>query len=265
MDGRTIYSYLPEGVSEILSVSSSSFIGLLDCKTVLKYPHVAGEEWDRFVNEERIYNALGSHPRIISCFGLDNRGLKLEYASKGSVSEYLRNYEVSREERLRWSRQAAEATAYIHTKNVIHCDINTNNLLLDDNLNVKLADFQGIYVDQRGETFTGLASENTKSSLPRSIPYRSDEKSDLFALGSAIYYIMTGHEPFPDLDPIEDEYEITRRFRHGEFPSLEEVLGGQIIHGCWTLAYKSVDECVEELKALEARLITEVQRHVRTD
>lgn len=252
MDGRTTYAYMPEGVSRILSVSSSSFIGLLDCKTVLKYPHVAGEEWDRFVIEERIYNALGSHPRIITCFGLDNRGLKLEYACKGSVSDYVRKFDVSRKERLRWSRQAAEATAYIHTKNVIHCDINTNNLLLDDDLNVKLADFQGVYVDQHGETFIGFAIENTKSALPRSIPYRSDEKSDLFALGSAIYYIMTGHEPFPDLDSIKNEDEITRRFRHGEFPDVEEILGGQIIHKCWTLAYTSVNKCAEELEALEA-------------
>lgn len=145
MDGRTMYSYMPEGVSSILSISSSSSIGLLDSKTVLTYPHVPGEGWDRFVIEERIYNALGSHPRIICCYGLEDRGLKLEYACKGSVSSYLCNSEVLRTDRLRWSRQAAEATAYIHTKNVIHCDINTNNLLLDANLNVKLADFQGIY------------------------------------------------------------------------------------------------------------------------
>ena len=77
MDDRTIYSYLPEGVSKVVSVSSSSFIGLLDSKTVLKYPHVVREEWNRFIAEERIYNVLGSHPRIITCFGLDDRGLKL--------------------------------------------------------------------------------------------------------------------------------------------------------------------------------------------
>lgn len=142
--------------------------------------------------------------------------------------------------------------AYIHTNNVIHCDISPRNFLLDDKLNVKLADFQGLYVDQHGETFYGLASEDTKSSLPRSIPCGQDKKSDLFALGSAIYDMMTGHEPFPELDSYEDEEEIEKRFRDGEFPDPEDVVAGPIIRKYWTLAYKSNDECVEELEAFEA-------------
>ena len=48
----------------------------------------------------------------------------------------------------------------------------------------------------------GLSSENVKSSIPRSDPNYADQKTDIFALGSAM---MTGHEPFPELDPFDDD------------------------------------------------------------
>jgi serine/threonine protein kinase len=128
-------------------------------------------------------------------------------------------------QRLKWSQQAAEGTAYILTLGVLHCDINVNNLLLDKDLNVKLADFQGRYISpDRITLLDGLSSENVKSSIPRSDPNHADEKTDVFALGSAIYYIMTGHEPFPELDSLNDDHEaeIVSLYRSGQFPHLIE-------------------------------------------
>ena len=68
---------------------------------------------------------------------------------------------------------------------------------------------------------------------------------------------MTGHEPFPDLDEIDDEEEIERRYIEGRFPVLDDVLAGQIIYKCWSLAYEKVDACVEDLIALEERQVRE--------
>lgn len=204
-------------------------------KAVLKYPRVAGEDWDRLVTEARIYKTLGSHPRIIACFGIDERGLKLEYAPKGTVRDLLRNSTcneaIPRQDRLKYSRQAAEAVAYIHTRNVIHCDISTRNFLLDENLDLKLSDFQGVSVEPDGRIINGYAVEIVKSYLPRPQNH-SDIKSDLFALGTAIYEIMTGHEPFPELDEDIDEEEIERRYKEGSFPSVNGVLRGHIIRKC---------------------------------
>lgn len=145
-------------------------------KSVLKYPRVPREQWERLVIEERMYNILGSHPRIIACFGLDERGLKLEYARMGTVKSALQPSSksassVSLTNRLKWCRQAAEALAYIHTKNIIHCDISTRNFLLDNNLDLKLSDFQRLHVDPHGIILNGLALENCKSFLPRPSDY----------------------------------------------------------------------------------------------
>lgn len=263
MESRVVPLYLPEGVGKVIGFGSSSFIGLLDHKTVLKYPRVVGEQWDRFVIEERMYNALGSHPRIIACFGLDERGLKLEYAIKGTVRDFLRDPKsacsITSRDRLKWSRQATEGLAYIHTKNIIHCDISTRNFLLDKNLDVKISDFQGIYMDPYGVVFNGFALENAKSYLPRPTTF-SDEKSDLFALGSAIYEIMTGHEPFPELNELDDEEDIERRYMEGRFPALDDVMGEYIVYKCWSLAYREVNACAKELRALEECSTTEYIR-----
>ena len=71
MESRIVPLYLPNGVDKVIGFGSTSFIGRLNDKAVLKYPRVVGEQWERFVIEERMYKALGSHPRIITCFGLD--------------------------------------------------------------------------------------------------------------------------------------------------------------------------------------------------
>ena len=257
MQSRLVPLRLPSGVDKVIGFGSSSFIGRLGDEVVLKYPRVDGEQWERFVIEERIYNALGPHPRIVTCYGLDERGLLLEYATMGTVRHRLRDQNAAKSithtVRLKWCRQAAEAVAYIHRKNVIHCDISTRNFLLDQDEDVKLSDFQGIYVDPKGVTFNGFALENAKSFLPRSPTSISNKKSDLFALGTAIYETMTGHEPFPELDENndQDEAEIEKRYTEQNFPVLDHILGNNVIQKCWSLAYETSEACLEELAALE--------------
>lgn len=86
------------------------------------------------------------------------------------------------------ARQAIEAIAVTHRAGVIHCDVNVNSLLLDDDLTVKLCDFQGRLLQPDGSVDKdGLARENIKSFMPRADPNYSDRKTDIFALGSTFY------------------------------------------------------------------------------
>jgi serine/threonine protein kinase len=181
--------------------------------------------------------------------------MRLEYAINRSVAWYLKQANVSptTSQRLKWAQQAAEGMAYIHKMGVLHCDTNANNLLLDKNLNVKYADFQGRYLSPDNTIILdGLSSENVKSSMPRSDPNYADQKTDIFALGSAIYYIMTGHEPFPELDSFDDddEAEIVARYKSGQFPVLDPQLGGGIVHNCWVGAYGSALEVADDFQKL---------------
>lgn len=94
----------------------------------------------------------------------------------------------------------------MHKKGVLHRDISVYNLLLDAGLNVKLCDFQGRLLARNGKAEeTGCSMECTKSYMPREDYNYADWKTDIFAFASTAYYIMEGHELYPDLHSFREE------------------------------------------------------------
>jgi hypothetical protein len=82
-------------------------------------------------------------------------------------------------------------------------DINLRNLLLDSNLNIILADFQGMLKSVDGDTLLDrLSRECLESYKPRVHRDHACVVTDIFALGSAIHFIMTGYEVFLELDSL---------------------------------------------------------------
>lgn len=246
---RIIWSYMPNGVLEILAVGSTSFVGDLGNNQVLKYPLVA-EEREAIEHEARIYGVLGSHPRILRCHGLDDAGLRLDRAMNGTLRDFLKSPHGLCD-KLKWSRQLAEAVEYIHAKQVFHCDISLRNCFVNVKGDLQLGDFQGRYRSSEGTVYDGYSWESAKSCLPRA-PARVDHHSDLFAVGSAIYEIMTGHVPYAHLDSVDDMEEIEALFREEKFPSTEGILTYSVVESCWRQRYDSAQQCVRDLVAIEA-------------
>lgn len=250
-----IHRYLPSGVKQIVAHGGGCWIGEVDERTVLKYPHT-NEEMKRVQIEASILGILGSHPRIIQSKGLTKDGLLLEFAPNGNLHDYLATHpEVSLEQRLAWCIQTTEALAYIHSRRVLHCDIRHENLLLDANLDLKLADFQGQYFSVDGDILLdALSLESTKAYLPRKPADHASVRTDLFALGSAIYFIVKGHEVFPDLDKSKDEEEIGRRFRESEFPTDLHACAG-ITAKCWRQLYSSARQVLTDLETVQEAIV----------
>jgi serine/threonine protein kinase len=244
-----IREYVPAGVIRRIGGGSSCHVGVLKDGTVIKYPLIQGEDMSSLTIEYQILTALGKHKRIIQCLGLTEDGLKLELAEGGSISSHVQRTHASAipvDLRLKWSQQAAEAVAFIHSKGVVHCDIHTNNLLLDDNLDVKLSDFQGTYKD-----LDGYAMESTRFCLPREPTAPPNVTTDLFALGSSIYTIMTGYEPYRDLP----DAEVEERYKKRQFPTIDAVIGGEVIQKCWMEAYASASDLLNDLARLDISAI----------
>ena len=246
-----VHPYYPPGVTKIIGRGGENFIGVIDESTVLKYPCIPGSS-ESLQIEAQLLEILESHPRIIQSNGLTEHGLILQYAPNGNLRDYIEsNLGISLDQKLRWCKQAAEAVKYIHEKNIIHCDINLRNFLLDKDFNLLLADFQGMLKSADGETLLdGLSRECSKSFLPRIHGDYADVKTDLFALGSAIYYIMTGHEIFPQLDSFEDEDEIESRFVHGQFPADNHTCC-QITEKCWKQCYESAGDIISDISQIQ--------------
>ncbi len=95
----------------------------------------------------------------------------------------------------------ADAVQYAHDQQVIHRDIKSSNILLDEDQKPHLTDF-GV-AKLVGNTM-GLTTEH---SMLGSLPYMSpeqtcdlvavDQRADVYGLGATLYFLLTGAPPFP--------------------------------------------------------------------
>ncbi|KAJ5852891.1 hypothetical protein N7534_005434 [Penicillium rubens] len=231
-----VRSYYPPGVSEIIGRGGECFVGAIDEFTVLKYPCIHGE-YERIRMEAQLLDVLGSHPRIIASKGLTEDGLVLQRASNGSMHDF-----------------SYHSRLYLSIGNYS----GVNKLRKQSVISMENVSSTGMLKSADGDTLLdGLSRECSKSYQPRVHGDYACVATDLFALGSAIYFIMTGHEVFPELDSWEDDEEILSRFQNGLFPNDNHPCS-QITEKCWKQQYRQAAEIVSDLCfILEARCYQE--------
>ncbi len=97
----------------------------------------------------------------------------------------------------------ARALAFAHTKGILHRDLKTDNIMVRVDGTVKLMDF-GIarFLDESHVTMTGaLVGSPAFMSPEQAVEAELDLRSDLFALGTVLFYLVTGHLPFSGSNP----------------------------------------------------------------
>ncbi|KAB8356494.1 hypothetical protein FH972_024077 [Carpinus fangiana] len=245
--------WLPSGTKYTLTAGSNCYIGFVDDTTVLKYPHRKGDA--RLIRPEAdLFQRLPSHERLIGFKGLHSDGILLERAANGSLESYLQKHpRLELPCRISFCRQAAEGVAFFHSNLYRHCDIGVHNMVLDDELNLKYCDLQGRLTSTDGTTIIKEnVSEGPKARMPAAGPDEASERTDIFALGSAMYHIVHGTDPFPNLDPIQDEDAIQERFTRGQFPNMQPGIG-KIISKCWRGQFKSATDILRDIDHLHQR------------
>lgn len=234
---------------DLLGVGAYTYVYRLDSGTVRK---VGASDPDNLPlakksirREGEIYEHLGDHPRVIRCVNRSDLLIDLEYAPNGDLASFLQSQnDLSDETRIRFAREAIEAIVFIHSKGIIHSDIAARQFLVDSEHHVKLSDF-GFSSFGDGDV---LGFENAAHLQPRDIDgtMPSTFQSDLFALGSTLYEIMTGGSPYRD----KSAEAIAQLYKEQSFPDVTAVLKGQIIMGCWHGHFKTATEALEGLDAV---------------
>jgi len=174
----------------------------------------AKEERARFERGARAIASL-RHPHIVQIydFDIENRHpyMVMEYIAGHSLRERLAELAeaktaLSRDDSLRIMSHVADALDYAHSRQMIHRDVNPDNILLAKDDGVFLAGFSLVrLLDQPAMTQTGeligsqayMAPEQAKGDNKK-IDYRAD----IYALGCVVYELITGRPPFTEQLPL---------------------------------------------------------------
>ncbi|XP_077132501.1 NUAK family SNF1-like kinase 1 [Ranitomeya variabilis] len=163
------------------------------------------DELDRVHLQREIeITALLKHEHIIQVFEVfespDKIIIVMEYASSGELYDFINNkHQLPESDARRFFRQIVSAVHYCHKNGIVHRDIKLENILLDENLNVKLADFglSNLYhKNQVLETYCG-SPLYASPEIVKGLPYRGPEV-DCWALGVLLYALIYGSMPFDD-------------------------------------------------------------------
>lgn len=228
-------------------MGSSGLIQRLPCGNVRKciYSELDYEACLRDLGREfRVYRKLPQHDRLLRLIRYSpEEGLVLQYMPRGNLRKHLRDAvaAITLPERLQWACDAAESLHLLHSHGVIHSDFKPQNLLLDSNSRLKIIDFPGSSFDG----IVGSAIENTRFFLLRPLTEPPTVRTDLFALGSTVYEIMTDRQPYEELS--DDEVEAL--YSQQIFPSVHEVPCGRVIMECWRCEIETAEEVMMLLKA----------------
>ena len=223
------------------------------------------------VREVNILSKL-NHPSILSfvCFSLKNFNdepypvIITDYLPKGTLNDLIKLERQSTSDE-KWNDTQkliiiygiASAMSYLHSHNIIHRDLKPDNILVDDNLNPKIADFGLSKINQSDQTSSSMVStlglKGTIAYIPPEIlnDYDYTKEGDVYAFSMIVYEIMTNIEPFKNCGMSTLISKVSKGIR----PDLDQPMPESyknLIEKCWSQdpsIRPSFDEIVKELKS----------------
>ena len=173
----------------------------------LKVPHMQFESdiafYQRFEREEKIGQKL-EHPNIVRVLQPEHKSrmyLVMEYAEGRSLRAIMSaRKRLPVAEALDILRQVCKALVYMHEHGIVHRDLKPENLLVTDDGHVKLLDF-GIAMDEAARRLTWAGLSATIGTPDYMSPEqvrgrRGDARTDVYALGTLLYEMVTGELPY---------------------------------------------------------------------
>ncbi|XP_016053054.1 PREDICTED: serine/threonine-protein kinase MARK2-like [Miniopterus natalensis] len=142
-----------------------------------------------------------NHPNIVRLYEVittEHRAyLFLEYLGGGELLRYLEERgPVCEKGAQALFRQLLSAVEYCHRKGIVHLDLKPDNILIDEDLNIKVSDFgfSEQYSEAKLTTFCGTVPYMAPEILKLQ-PYEGP-KADVWSMGVILYRILTGELPF---------------------------------------------------------------------
>ncbi|KAG8840836.1 hypothetical protein FRB96_008613 [Tulasnella sp. 330] len=202
----------------------------------------------RFLKERDAWS-VPDHPRIVPMLAAVQGNpycfISPWYEQK-SLDTNINKY--NNEVRLRWMREIAEGLAYLHSLNIIHGDLKTNNILLSDNNEALITDFglSRVFADEIPDIGgkSSIHNTNFRYKAPELWDKRPDGKqpkpskeSDIYSLGGTVLEIASKRAPFYGIS----SHHVYYNLKHDLVPNPDEhplVKAGSplwiLLRECWS-------------------------------
>jgi eukaryotic-like serine/threonine-protein kinase len=173
----------------------------------LKVPHIQYEAdiafYQRFEREEKIGQKL-DHPNIVRVLSPEKKTrmyLVMELAEGKSLRALQGNGKMDVKLALDLAAQIASALVYLHSRGIVHRDLKPDNVIVTPDGKVKLLDF-GIAMDEAARRLTWFGFTPPVGTPDYMAPEqvrgkRGDVRTDIYALGTMLYEMITGELPYP--------------------------------------------------------------------
>lgn len=157
------------------------------------------------MNEVEILTRL-RHQNLVALYGCTSKRsrellLVYEYIPNGTVADHLHGRRansglLSWPVRLSVAVETACALAYLHASDIIHRDVKTNNILLDNDFHVKVADFGLSRLFPTDVTHVSTAPQGTPGYVDPEYYqcYQLTEKSDVYSFGVVLIELISSKQ-----------------------------------------------------------------------
>ncbi|XP_068130598.1 serine/threonine-protein kinase N1-like isoform X2 [Hyperolius riggenbachi] len=204
---------------------------LFAIKALKKGDIIARDEVESLLCEKRVFVAVSgaSHPFLLSLLGCfqtaEHVCFVMDYMAGGDLMTHIHTEVFSQSRAMFYAACVLLGLQFLHSKDIVYRDLKLDNLLLDSEGYVKLADYglckEGMGPSDRTSTFCGtpefLAPEVlTDASYTRAV--------DWWGFGVLIYEMMVGESPFPG-DEEEEVFDsiVNDEVRYPRFLSAEAI------------------------------------------
>lgn len=253
-----------------LSRGAIGWVYQINDRIALKYAREPGSE--EFTRENGMFDLFAEHPPcpyVVQSFLRLPDANFLAFMSGGSLDDRLKSHQIRDDHLTRvlrvertepaglveqWLRELCGAVVWLESLGYVHGDLRPSNLLLDGGDHLKLVDFD--CAEKVGEPSSGngapwarvLGEDADEVGAQRGSFGINGPRTEQFAIGSNLYCMVYGFEPYEDRD--DQGPVIVELLQDMKFPGLRDGPLESIIDRCWRGRYQRLGDLLEEVKAL---------------
>ncbi|XP_059453738.1 serine/threonine-protein kinase STY13-like [Corylus avellana] len=223
----------------------------------------------QFQQEVKMLATL-KHPNIVRFIGACRKPMVwcivTEYAKGGSVRQFLmkrQNRAVPLKLAVKQALDVARGMAYVHGPGLIHRDLKSDNLLINADKSIKIADFGVARIEVQTEGMTPETG-TYRWMAPEMIQHRPyTQKVDVYSFGIVLWELITGNLPFQNMTAVQAAFAVVNKGVRPTIPHDCLPILSEIMTRCWDAnpdVRPPFAEVVKMLENAETEIMTTVRK-----